>query len=205
MKSKKIKRIALFIIIIFIVLPGLIALPTIISGYNMYRDAVDAVSIEDRVAEIRADENFVTIDSIAPSFLTQLIAAEDQRFYSHGGIDLISTGRALLTNVKSGSFSEGGSSITQQLAKNMYFTFEKRLDRKVAELLVAFRLEKMLTKDEILDLYCNIAYFGENMYGIREASLHYYGIEPIDLSEEQSGALVLTLKSPSVNNPNSGN
>jgi membrane peptidoglycan carboxypeptidase len=171
----------------------------------MYRDAVDAVSIEDRVAEIRADENFVTIDSIAPSFLTQLIAAEDQRFYSHGGIDLISTGRALLTNVKSGSFSEGGSSITQQLAKNMYFTFEKRLDRKVAELLVAFRLEKMLTKDEILDLYCNIAYFGENMYGIREASLHYYGIEPIDLSEEQSGALVLTLKSPSVNNPNSGN
>jgi membrane peptidoglycan carboxypeptidase len=101
-----------------------------------------------------------------------------------------------------GRFEQGGSTITQQLAKNMYFSFEKKYERKVAELFVAFQLEKELTKDEILELYCNIAYYGEGCYGLKQAAEHYYGVDPLELSEVQIVALVWTLKSPNNYNPN---
>ena len=108
----------------------------------------------------------------------------------------------LLKNVVARSTVEGGSSITQQLAKNMYFSFEKRYERKVAELFVAFDLEKSASKDDILEMYCNIAYFGEGCYGLREATLHYYNLEPLEISTEQAASLVKTLKSPNYYNPN---
>ena len=95
---------------------------------------------------------------------------------------------------------EGGSTITQQLAKNLYFTFDKKLERKVAELFVAFQLEHMLTKDEILELYCNVVYFGEGCYGLQEASEHYYNISSDELSVEQASALAFTIKRPNYNN-----
>ena len=83
----------------------------------------------------------------------------------------------------------------------MYFSFEKKLERKIAEVFVAFQLERMYTKDEILSLYCSLAYFGQNCYGVKHAAGYYYSTEPHLLDEQQSQELVKALKAPSVYNP----
>lgn len=202
MKTKRFWRIVRMTLLIAMIVALVITVPIVKTGYDMYKDATTHTRVQDRIERLKSDENYVAIEVISPEFLSQVIDSEDRRFYTHSGINLISTTRAMLKNVKAGSTVEGGSSITQQLAKNMYFSFEKRYERKVAELFVAFDLEKIATKDEILEMYCNIAYFGEGCYGIREATLHYYGIEPMDISIEQAASLVKTLKSPNYYNPN---
>ena len=142
-----------------------------------------------------------SIEEISPVFVNTLLESEDRRFYSHHGFDIVSFTRAIAANVATGSFSQGGSTITQQLAKNMYFSFDKQIERKVAELLVAFKLESMYSKDEILALYCSVAYFGQNCYGVKHAAGYYYSTEPLLLDETQSKQLVRALKAPSVYNP----
>lgn len=202
MKSKKPWRIVRMTLLLAIVATLIVTVPIIKTGYDMYKDATTHTSLQVRMERLKSDENYVSLEVISPEFLTQVIDSEDRRFYTHNGINLISTTRAMIKNVMAGSTVEGGSSITQQLAKNMYFSFEKRYERKVAELFVAFDLEKIATKDEILEMYCNIAYFGEGCYGIREATLHYYDLEPLQISSEQAASLVKTLKSPNYYNPN---
>jgi len=201
-KRKVISRTLLLVVMIAVVGIGIKSTPIAIEGYKMYKDAVKETSLNTAIAAARNDEAYVTIDQISDSFLEEVIESEDKRFYSHKGIDLVATARAMLHNVEAGSFLEGGSTITQQLAKNLYFSFEKQYERKVAELFVAMDIERMLSKDEILELYCNIAYFGEGCYGVKEAADHYYGVEAADLSNEQADALVWTLKSPNNYNPN---
>lgn len=200
--NKKIWRMVRLIIIIACVALLVKVVPIAITGYDMYQDAIQQTSIPHKIEQLKTDETYVTIDTISPIFLEQVIQSEDRLFYDHIGINLISTARAMLKNISVGSTVEGGSSITQQLAKNMYFSFEKRYERKVAELFVAFDLESLLEKEDILELYCNIAYFGEGCYGIKEATNHYYGIEPIEMTAEQASVLVHTLKSPNSYNPN---
>lgn len=202
MKRNKLWRVVRMTLLLAIVVSLIITVPIIKTGYDMYKDATTHTPIQVRIERLKSDENYVSLEAISPEFLTQVIESEDRRFYTHNGINLISTTRALLKNVMAGSTVEGGSSITQQLAKNMYFSFEKRYERKVAELFVAFDLEKIATKDEILEMYCNIAYFGEGCYGLREATLHYYNLEPLQISSEQAASLVKTLKSPNYYNPN---
>ena len=99
-----------------------------------------------------------------------------------GAVDVLSIGRAVVTNVKEMSLIEGGSTITQQLAKNLFFTQEKDFSRKIAEIFMGYNLEKNYSKEEILELYVNTSYFGSGYYGIREASLGYYNKEPKDLN-----------------------
>jgi membrane peptidoglycan carboxypeptidase len=202
MKTKKLWRIVRMTLLLAIVVAMVISGPIVKTGYDMYKDATTHTSLEVRIERLKSDENYVGLEAISPEFLRQVVDSEDRRFYTHNGINLISTTRALLKNVKAGSTVEGGSSITQQLAKNMYFSFEKRYERKVAELFVAFDLERIATKDEILEMYCNIAYFGEGCYGLREATLHYFDLEPLQISSEQAASLVKTLKSPNYYNPN---
>lgn len=202
MKTNRFWRFIRMTLLITFVVALVITIPIVKTGYDMYKDATTHTSVENRIERLKAEENYVSIETISPEFLRQVIDSEDRHFYKHSGINLVSTGRAMFKNVKAGSTVEGGSSITQQLAKNMYFSFEKRYERKVAELFVAFELEKIASKDEILEMYCNIAYFGEGCYGIREATLHYYDLEPMDISTEQAASLVKTLKSPNNYNPN---
>jgi membrane peptidoglycan carboxypeptidase len=202
MKRNKLWRIVRMTLLLAIIVALVITVPIIKTGYDMYKDATTHTSLQVRIERLKSEENYVALEAISPDFLTQVIESEDRRFYTHNGINLISTTRALLKNLMAGTTVEGGSSITQQLAKNMYFSFEKRYERKVAELFVAFDLEKIATKDEILEMYCNIAYFGEGCYGLREATLHYYNLEPLQISSEQAASLVKTLKSPNYYNPN---
>ena len=114
-------------------------------GYRFYKQVTEETPLTQKVEEIRSKPHFTTLEELPQTYLNAVIAVEDARFYKHGGIDLISTGRAVLTNLKEQELAEGGSSITQQLAKNMYFTQEKKFVRKVAELFVAFDLEKELS------------------------------------------------------------
>ena len=173
-----------------------------LSGWIMYRESVVRTPVDQIVQEIKNNERYVTLDQISSEYIDALLASEDQVFYQHKGFNPMSTFRALLTNIEEGYFAEGGSTITQQLAKNLYFDFEKKIERKVAELFMAWEIEQTLDKNEILEVYLNVIYFGENCYGIEEAAQHYYNVSAMELNEEQIEALVVTIKSPNNYNPN---
>ncbi|OJV64388.1 MAG: hypothetical protein BGO41_12245 [Clostridiales bacterium 38-18] len=200
--KKGLRILGVFVGLVF-ALAIIVSLPTIVRGYDMYKNAISSEPIEIKVMTIKSDENYLRLSEIPKEYTEALIDSEDQRFYSHIGIDFQSTFRAVLENIKAKSYVQGGSTITQQLAKNMYFTFEKRLDRKVAELLVAFKLEQTFSKDDILELYCNVTYMGNGCYGINEASRYYFDKAPDELTQEEIEQLVQTIKNPGYRNPNS--
>ena len=143
------KKILKVLLVLFLI--GLsIALIVVGNGYNMYKTAIEAEPLEDKVAEVQEKENYTYIEELPEMYINAVISVEDRRFYEHSGIDIIAIGRAAINDIKAMSFVEGGSTITQQLAKNMYFTQEKKITRKVAEVFMAFDIEKTYDKDEIL-------------------------------------------------------
>lgn len=190
---KFIKAILVILILICIVVCSVV----VVNGYKMYREKIDEVSIETKVESIQSDKNYITMDEIPTDFKNAIIAVEDHRFYEHGYIDIISIGRAVVNNIKTMSLAEGGSTITQQLAKNMYFTMEKKFTRKVAEVFVARKLEQMYTKDEILEMYINVAYFGDGLYGLKEAANGYFDKEPLELTFDEITLLAGLPNAPS--------
>jgi penicillin-binding protein 1A len=125
------------------------------------------------------------------------IAIEDRRFYSHWGVDPWGIMRAMAHNVMAGGVREGGSTITQQLAKNAFLDSDRTAGRKLREALIAFWLEAWLSKNEILSRYLSNVYFGDNVYGLRAASLHYFNVEPEQLSVSQAAMLAGLVKAPS--------
>ncbi len=129
------------------------------------------------------------------------VAIEDRRFYSHKGIDYRGLIRASFNNLKSFSFKEGASTISQQLIKNTHLTSEKTLKRKLVEMKLARILEKKYSKEEILEKYLNTIYFGDSCFGITKAANHYFGKSPKDLSVNESAALAGIIKAPSVYSP----
>lgn len=171
-------------------------------GYEMYQQAVSLLPVEEMAENIRSDENFTPIEEIPSMYIDSVVAVEDRGFYSHYGISLKSIARAIITNIESGSLSQGGSTITQQLAKNVWFTHEKSFVRKAAEVFAVIELEKSFTKDEIMELYVNTIYFGDDCYSIGEASRHYYGISPDELNDRQCTMLAGIPNAPSVYSPN---
>lgn len=174
-------------------------------GYQIYQDKIQEQSLSERVNQLKSKEDYVTLDQISPIYKEAVLESEDRRFYQHGPVDYYGLARAMLTNLTTFSFKEGGSTITQQLSKNLCLSFEKDLSRKFAEVFIARDLEKMYNKDEILEMYLNITYLGEGNYGIQAASQYYYHIDAIDLNKQQSEILVKTLKRPSVYNPSKVN
>lgn len=169
-----------------------------VKGYGMYREAVDSISLEDKVASIRAKENYTTFDQLPEIYVDAVLSVEDHRFYNHPGIDVIAIGRAVFNDIKAGAFVEGGSTVTQQLAKNMYFSQEKELVRKVAEVLVAFDLERNYSKNEILELYVNTIYFGSGYYCVHDAAQGYFEKEPEQMNDYESTLLAGIPNAPSV-------
>ncbi len=146
----------------------------------------------------------VKVAELPPHVIEPFIAIEDRRFYSHWGVDPRGVARALWSNFTTGR-TQGGSTITQQLAKFTFLTPEQSLTRKAREALIAFWLEAWLSKDEILERYLSNAYFGDNVYGLRAASLHYFYRKPENLKPEQAAMLAGLLQAPSrlapTNNP----
>ena len=138
----------------------------------------------------------VKIKDLPPHLVSAFLSIEDRRFYTHWGVDPRSFGRALWSNTFGSGMTQGGSTITQQLAKFTFLTPERSLTRKAREALIAFWLEGWLTKDEILERYLSNAYFGDNVYGIRAASLHYFYRQPERLTLPQSVMLAGLVQAP---------
>ena len=197
-KKKKVGRILLWSFL------GLVAAAVVfcavygIWGYRLYRAALEECPLEQKVEETRSNEHYSRLGELPVVFQEAVVAVEDHRFYSHGGIDLISIARAAWNNLCSLSFKEGGSTITQQLAKNLYFSQERKLERKAAEVFMAFALEDSYSKDDILELYVNTIYFGDGYYGIHDAAQGYFGQPPAALTPYQSTLLAGIPNAPSV-------
>jgi penicillin-binding protein 1A len=143
----------------------------------------------------------VKLDQISPAFIDALIATEDRRFYSHHGVDPIAVVRAIVRDVTHKGFREGGSTITQQLARNVFLSNERSLSRKLKEAALAIELENKLSKKQILELYVNNIYFGEGAYGIKAASEIYFGKKPSQLTLPEAALLAGLPQAPSGYSP----
>ncbi|MEZ2130152.1 MULTISPECIES: transglycosylase domain-containing protein [unclassified Sinorhizobium] len=139
----------------------------------------------------------LSLDNMSPYIPEAVIAIEDRRFYSHYGIDPLGLARALVTNLVSGRTVQGGSTLTQQLAKNLFLSPERTLERKVQEVLLALWLEQKYTKDQILAMYLNRVFFGSNAYGVEAASRRYFNKSARDVSLGEAAVLAGLLKAPS--------
>lgn len=190
---KSLKYLAVVIVAVGIYLCASI----VVDGYNMYKEAVAEISLEDKVASIRGKDSYTTFDELPEIYVDAVLSVEDHRFYNHPGIDAIAIGRAVFNDIKAGAFVEGGSTVTQQLAKNMYFTQEKELVRKVAEVFVALDLERNYSKNEILELYVNTIYYGNGYYCVKDASQGYFGKAPDDMTDYESTLLAGIPNAPS--------
>lgn len=171
------------------------------TGYHMYQEAIGKEKLEDKIEQVKQKENYTKIEEMPKIYLDAVISVEDHRFYTHNGMDGIAIMRAFVNDLKAFDFVEGGSTITQQLAKNLYFTQEKRITRKVAELFLAFELEKNYTKEEILELYLNTSYFGDGYYSVKQASNGYFHKDPLQMDEKESILLAGIPNAPSVYAP----
>ena len=176
---KVLKKI-IFIVVLVSISIGLLFVG---SGYDMYKKAIEETSIEDKIAEIKSKENYTKISELPQMYKNAVISVEDHRFYKHNGIDIIAIGRAAFNDIKAMSFVEGGSTITQQIAKNIYFTQEKKIERKIAEVFMAFKIEKNCDKDEILELYLNTSYFGDGYDTPKEACKGYFNKELNEMTD----------------------
>ena len=166
-------------------------------GFLQYRQVIKTESIENKIINIQNNLNYVPINHISTHLINATIAIEDKRFYEHGGIDPFGLIRAARDSINAGGIVGGGSTITQQLAKNMYFSHEPSLIRKIAEMFVAFDLERNYEKDTILECYLNIINYGDNYFGIKEASEGYYHNMPSKLTLDQASTLAGIPQSPS--------
>lgn len=175
----------------------LVALAVAWRGYALYREALAAHPIEQAVEDVRSRPGYVSTEELPETYLRAVVAIEDHRFYEHGGIDLIAIGRAAWHDLTTLSLEQGGSTITQQLAKNLFLSQEKDLSRKAAEVFLAFDLEARYEKDEILELYVNTSYFGDGRTGIGPAARGYLGKEPSQMTEGECALMAGLPNAPS--------
>lgn len=170
-------------------------------GYDMYSQGLKKMSLEEMRIEIQTKPVYTRLDDLPETYRDAVIAVEDKRFYKHPGVDPIAIARAVYNDIKAGSLVQGGSTITQQLAKNVYFDQEKHFTRKIAEVFMAMKMEQRFTKNEILELYLNSIYFGNGYNSVGEASRGYFAKAPMQLNEDECIMLAGIPNAPSVYNP----
>lgn len=194
---KFIKRLLCCLLILAVGLGGLVTF----LGYREYRALTEEKSLASAAAETRSKEGFTPLALLPETYKNAVIAAEDHRFRLHFGIDPLGIARALIVDLRDRELKEGGSTITQQLAKNYYFPDGRDLVKKVAEAFIAVELEKEFSKDEILELYVNTIYFGNGCYCVRDAALSYFGKEPSEMNGYECTMLAGIPNAPSVYAP----
>jgi penicillin-binding protein 1A len=143
----------------------------------------------------------VRLSEISPVFLRALVAVEDERFFDHVGVDVAAILRAVWADIRSKSFAQGGSTITQQLTRTLFLDPDKSLKRKIREAILSIQIENRYTKEEILELYCNQIYLGSGVYGIEAAAQKYFGVRARDLDVAQSALIAGLPKAPSYYDP----
>lgn len=190
---------------------GGIAIVGLVTWYGAKMPAATTWSIPDRPPNVRivaangqllanrgmTGGEAVGLHEMSPYIPQAVMAIEDRRFYSHFGVDPIGLARAMTSNLISGRMHQGGSTLTQQLAKNLFLKPERTIERKVQELLMAFWLEHKYTKDQILEMYLNRVYFGSGSYGVEAASRRYFSKSARDVSLSEAALLAGLLKAPS--------
>ncbi|WP_337412825.1 biosynthetic peptidoglycan transglycosylase, partial [[Ruminococcus] torques] len=163
--------------------------------------ALSEESVKEMAARIEEQPNYTTIDELPQTYIDAVLSVEDKRFYDHFGVDPIAVGRAFFNDIKAGAYVEGGSTITQQLAKNQYFTQDKKIVRKVAEMFMAFKIESELDKDTIFELYVNSIFFGNGYYCVADASNGYFGKVPSEMNFDECTLLAGVPNAPTNYNP----
>lgn len=191
---KVVKKVIFVIVLVTISIGFLI----IGNGHDMYKQAIEQMPLEEKVRNIREKEYYTKIEEVPQTYINAVISVEDHRFYKHKGIDIIAISRAFINDIKAMQFVEGGSTITQQLSKNIYFTQEKKITRKIAEVFMSFEIEKNYEKDEILELYINTSYYGDGYYTIKEACRGYFNKEPSEMTDYEAILLAGIPNAPSV-------
>lgn len=190
------------IILILLVIVIVVGSTCYVNGKKLYDIKLSEISLDKKVESIRASDTFISLGNLPEYYKNAVVAVEDHRYYNHGAIDVIALGRAIVSNVKQKDFKEGGSTITQQTAKNMYFiTEDDVVSRKVAEAILSFELENKYSKDEILELYINTIYFGDGYYGIKEACEGYLKKSPKDMTIYDATMLAGIPNAPSIYAP----
>ena len=157
--------------------------------------------VEETVKSLRSDPDWITLQKIPDHTRKALLAIEDHDFYKHGALDFAGIARAAFTNLKAGEVQQGGSTLTQQMVKNVFLSSEQTFTRKAEEAILAMRVEQKYSKDEILEMYFNTTYFGAGAYGIRDAAGKYFGKEPAKLTLPESALLAAMPYAPSALNP----
>lgn len=177
-------------------------------GFKAYQATMDDYPLNKKVEFIKDDPDYVSRDDVSKYYLDAVIAVEDHRFYSHGPVDFFGIGRAVFSNIKKNELREGGSTLTQQVAKNMYLMNESnspdlkvKVRRKLCEIFIARSLFNTYSRDEILEFYINIIYFGDNHYGIKEACKAYLGKDPKDMDLYEAAMMAGIPNAPSVYAP----
>ena len=202
MKKKKAKKIISIILIIPVIIALLINAiifigPSVILGHNeeyVINDQNNEYAFTYHYNDL---SNYVNLEQISPLFKSAIIASEDQRFYSHNGLDYRRIVASLIDNIKNQKIVAGGSTITQQLARTIYLNNEKSIMRKLKEAIIARKIELSYSKEQILEAYLNCIYFGHNIYGIDEASNYFFNKKPNQLTLGESALLAGIISSPS--------
>lgn len=183
----------------------LMIITLLIAGISVFASDIDGnkYSINDNlIEELSQDiDGYTGIENMPKDLINAVVAIEDKRFFSHSGFDLVGIGRAFVNNIKAGEIKEGGSTISQQLAKNLFLSNEKTLNRKAKELILSIKLEEKYTKEEILEMYLNVIYLGDGAYGVQDASKKYFNKDVSQLTTEECAMLAGLPQAPSLYNP----
>ena len=191
---KTIKRLLWLFLVILVIVAGV----QIKGGYDKYQQALADRPLTDVLEELQGKENYTQYEKVPEIYYNALVAVEDRRFYKHNGFDIIGTIRAIYNDIKANELLEGGSTISQQLAKNLYFPQDNTLQRKIAEIFMAMKIEREYEKEDVLEFYVNGIYYGSGYYSIYDASKGYFGKEPKDMSDYECTLLVGIPNAPSV-------
>ena len=144
----------------------------------------------------KIQQTWVSLPQISPYVIKAVIIAEDDKFWSHEGFDFEAMQKALAKDIEKGKFRIGGSTISQQLVKNLYLLPEKSIIRKVKEAIITWRIERKLSKKRIIELYLNVAEWGDGLFGVEAAARHYYGKPALSLTAPEAARLAVMLPSP---------
>ncbi len=194
---KLLKKLLIILLLLFVIVTTIL----FAIGFSYYSNTLKQKPLMTRVEEITSKEHYTSFNQLPENYIHAVIAVEDHRYYNHGPIDPIGIARAFYTNIRDGQFDEGGSTITQQVAKNVVFNQDRNIVRKLGEIFAAYDLEKNYTKDEIFALYVNSSYFGDGYYCIYDASMGYYQKEPKDLTLSEASMLAGVPNAPSIYAP----
>ena len=186
------------IVILSVVL--LVALLTA-GGYQTYQRALAERPVANVIKEIHAKSSYVCLSEVPQIYKNAVLAVEDPRFYQHKGIDLLAIAEAVVRDIRERRLAAGGSTITQQLCKNQFFTQKKLFTRKIAEVFMVREIEQHCTKDEILELYINSIYYGNGYYTLADAGAGYFGKAVAELNAWECTLLAGLPNAPSAYAP----